>query len=260
MANIDAQLMRLKGSFSKNAVTQPSEAQEKTGLSCKECQRLLRMTARSSYCIYLIIFNILLTRPSLSLYQKIPVRTRLADVVVSLGYRPTKLKVLNSAHGHKDMKDTARYFWFQAQHRKDAIDGVIQMIRNSQRPPAEFMGVLSEVDDVVVEWTIETVIQGAVLREYHHWETDTKDYFKAMHDRKGVAAPKNRRLPHASWVQGQLVLFRLDFPEFKNFDDARILVKNMKHEGVKWATVADFERLRGAVSDFWSRLSGSELR
>ncbi len=42
MANIDAQLMRLKGSFGKNAVTQLSEAQEKTGLSREEVTKSAR--------------------------------------------------------------------------------------------------------------------------------------------------------------------------------------------------------------------------
>jgi hemolysin D len=42
MANIDAQLMRLKGSFGKNAVTELAEAQEKTGLSREEVTKSAR--------------------------------------------------------------------------------------------------------------------------------------------------------------------------------------------------------------------------
>ncbi len=42
MANIDAQLMRLKGSFGKNAVTELSQAQEKTGLSREEVTKSAR--------------------------------------------------------------------------------------------------------------------------------------------------------------------------------------------------------------------------
>jgi hemolysin D len=42
MANIDAQLMRLKGSFGKNAVTELSEAQEKSGLSREEVTKSAR--------------------------------------------------------------------------------------------------------------------------------------------------------------------------------------------------------------------------
>ena len=42
MANIDAQLMRLKGSFGKNAVTELSGAQEKTGLSREEVTKSAR--------------------------------------------------------------------------------------------------------------------------------------------------------------------------------------------------------------------------
>lgn len=42
MANIDAQVMRLEGSFSKNAVTELSEAQEKTGLSREEVTKSAR--------------------------------------------------------------------------------------------------------------------------------------------------------------------------------------------------------------------------
>jgi hemolysin D len=42
MANINAQLMRLKGSFGKNAVTELSDAQEKTGLSREEVTKSAR--------------------------------------------------------------------------------------------------------------------------------------------------------------------------------------------------------------------------
>ena len=42
MANIDAQLMRLKGSFGKNAVTELSDAQEKSGLSREEVTKSAR--------------------------------------------------------------------------------------------------------------------------------------------------------------------------------------------------------------------------
>lgn len=42
MGNIDAQLMRLKGSFGKNAVTELLEAQEKTGLSREEVTKSAR--------------------------------------------------------------------------------------------------------------------------------------------------------------------------------------------------------------------------
>jgi hemolysin D len=42
MANIDAQLMRLRGSFGKNAVTELSNAQEKTGLSREEVTKSAR--------------------------------------------------------------------------------------------------------------------------------------------------------------------------------------------------------------------------
>lgn len=42
MANIDAQLMRLKGSFGKNAVTELAEAQQKTGLSREEVTKSAR--------------------------------------------------------------------------------------------------------------------------------------------------------------------------------------------------------------------------
>jgi hemolysin D len=42
MANIDAQLMRLKGSFGKNAVTALSDAQQKTGLSREEVTKSAR--------------------------------------------------------------------------------------------------------------------------------------------------------------------------------------------------------------------------
>jgi hypothetical protein len=60
----------------------------------------------------------------------------------------------------------------QAGHRKTAIDLVIDSLRGLPNDSSE--QVFAEMGEAMRGWTIEAVVQGAWVREYHKWETDTK--------------------------------------------------------------------------------------
>lgn len=71
--------------------------------------------------------------------------------------------------------------WTQVEHRKTAMDYAIKGIglvreKNAALFPDDQM--FAEMEDTMRDWVIETLIQGAYIREYHLWEKDTKQYFQ----------------------------------------------------------------------------------
>src|SRR4051812_12229361 len=68
----------------------------------------------------------------------------------------------------------------QVEHRKTAMEYAIAGISLvHEKNSSLFAGDKSatEIEDVIRDWVIETLIQGAYIREYHIWEKDTKKYF-----------------------------------------------------------------------------------
>jgi hypothetical protein len=59
------------------------------------------------------------------------------------------------------------------------------------------------------DWVIETLVQGAYLREYHLWEKDCKAYFQAMAKRNGVETSMKTKSgqPFTNLVRETLVAF-----------------------------------------------------
>lgn len=155
-------------------------------------------------------------------------------------------------------RGTAVYFWAQAGHRKSAIDLAVGALRDLPNNPQD---AFFEMNESMCQWTIEAVFQGAWMREYHHWETDTKAYFEAMHGRNASNTPNWRTLggSHVQKVQAQLVLFAAKEPaSLSIIDQMRARLNDTKHEGSYLATAQDYEELADAVSEFWSDLNDQE--
>jgi hypothetical protein len=111
------------------------------------------------------------------------------------------------------------------------------------------------------EWTIEAVIQGAWVREYHKWETDTKSYFGVMHARNGGSAPKWGKIDGSQLekVKKQLAIFSATAPaSMAVIEEARCRVNGMKHEDSYLASQSDYESLAAAVDQFWQELNDQE--
>ena len=119
---------------------------------------------------------------------------------------------------HPDPVGSATYYFTQAGHRETAIDGAIHVLRDACE--AEIKAAPS--DDVARafsitarDWVIESLIQGAWIREYHSWEVATKEYFDDQHLRDGGAKVEWKAKPlrsHVARVKEQLAAFSPQFP------------------------------------------------
>jgi len=81
---------------------------------------------------------------------------------------------------HSITNHGASLYWVQLNHRKTAIEYAIHTIDEAHSKDKETPygdPLLDEITDVMRDWVIETLIQGAYPREYHIWEKDTKEYF-----------------------------------------------------------------------------------
>ena len=118
--------------------------------------------------------------------------------------------------------DTAVYFWTHAGHRETAIDTAIEVIRDVDK--REYAALADDptwqaFTSHMGDWVIESLLQGAWMREYHEWEKATKAYFDGNHARNG--SPKvdwRGKLPgmagasHVDRVRTQLALFGATVP------------------------------------------------
>jgi hypothetical protein len=159
---------------------------------------------------------------------------------------------------YPDPTETGLYYVIHTGHRKTAIDLAIDALRALPNDPDPIFGEMSEA---MREWTIEAVIQGAWVREYHKWETDTKSYFDVMHTRNGGATPnwKNVSGSHVEKIEKQLALFSAIPPASMTvIEETRQRVNGMKHEDSYLASQADYESLVSAVERFWGDLEIGE--
>jgi hypothetical protein len=161
---------------------------------------------------------------------------------------------------------TARLYWIQTQHRRTAIEFIVGAIDEcADRELAVADDALStEMTETMRAWGIETLVQGAWMREYHVWEKDTKEYVREQHARNGSTVPKAKTRTHVNWVLFQLSLFDARVPEavIAVINAARDRLNAVKHDaGVlleHFVTLDDLEALMKAVEEFWEPLAGQE--
>jgi hypothetical protein len=168
---------------------------------------------------------------------------------------------------HPDPTGSGTYFYIQASHRQNAIEMAVGAIRQAceqatkEAPNAE---LFPGSNLIARDWAIETLLQGAFLREYHAWETDTKQYFDWQHLRNGgtkVAWKKqDNSHGHVSKVKQQLLIFSASVPgsAMAAINRARKDVNTIKHGGTFLATEGDYNALVAAIDAFWIRLAEQE--
>lgn len=108
---------------------------------------------------------------------------------------------------------------------------------------------------------IESLIQGAWLREYHEWEKATKSYFESQHKRNVSSKPdwKSRvegvpgTASHVDRVRAQLTLFGVTAPgaALGVIDAQRRLINSAKHNEEYFVAENDYRALVKAAADFW---------
>jgi hypothetical protein len=128
--------------------------------------------------------------------------------------------------------------------------------------------IMTGLSEPIGDWVVETLIQGAWMREYHEWEKATKSYFEGHHTRNGSAKPDwkgkvrgiNGAASHVDRVRAQLALFGATSPDasIAVLDKHRRLINAAKHEEEYFATEQDYRDLVSAISQFWNDLAPQE--
>jgi len=159
---------------------------------------------------------------------------------------------------HPTVADSSTYFHVQAAQRREAIRLALGAIADLPTGPDDG---LRELAEALRDWTSGTLIQGACLREYHHWEADTKRYFAAVYQRNGEPAPNwNGPGSHVAKVGDQLVAFGLaPAPSMAVLDAIRLNLNDLKHEDGYFATLVDYDGLTEAIYAFWDHVAASEI-
>ena len=170
---------------------------------------------------------------------------------------------------YPDPVGTAAYYLTHAGHREIAIETTIGIIRqagleDTARPDAADWAPLT---GVMEKWAVESLLQGAWMREYHEWEKATKAYFDGNHARNGGGKADWRgRLPgvpgasHVDRVRSQITSFGAAVPGdvLDAIDRTREQVNLAKHEADHLVAEADYRGLVRAVVSFWEALAGQE--
>ncbi|MGJ4941401.1 hypothetical protein ACQR1W_12580 [Bradyrhizobium sp. HKCCYLS1011] len=166
---------------------------------------------------------------------------------------------------------TAGYFFVHAGHRETAVEHAIEVIgQHAARARASFAGdpVMAALEQPMEAWVVESLIQGAWLREYHEWEKATKSFFDGQHQLNGGPKPDwkakirsaSGAISHVDRVRSQLSLFGASVAEavLETIDSQRRLINAAKHEDEYLATERDYRALAEAIADFWNELAEQE--
>lgn len=164
---------------------------------------------------------------------------------------------------------SSAYYRIQADHRRTALEMARDTIQEAADRDAEKLAQMGfgmcEAKGMGA-WVIESLVQGAFLREYHIWEKDTKEYFNGQHQRRGgkEVSWRNLRDTHTKIVTEQLSFFGADIAVevMQILDVARRRANEIKHEPglllahfVQWD---DLDKLMKAVWRFWHDLDSQE--
>lgn len=160
----------------------------------------------------------------------------------------------------------ARHHVLQAGHRKDAVDGAIEILSRDATRWIETLSVASpavEFTRTTDAWLIETLIHGAWVREYQEWERATKDYFNEQHRLNGAPDPewKNRQgWSHVDFVREELATFSINLSPHILFivERNRDYFNSAMRNGEYFADEQQLRELHDAIADFWTELASAE--
>lgn len=170
-------------------------------------------------------------------------------------------------HGFGDL--TASRIWVQLEHRKDAIQyaingiGLVRDVNAKAVPDNTFW---SSMEDTMKDWVVETLYQGAYLREYHIWEKDCRAYFSAVAQRHGQTVRlKIKGDPFPKMVSGLLPLFgaNVSAEVLADIEEMRQHANILKHEAgletEQFITAEQYHKAIAAIDRFWNMLSEQEF-
>jgi hypothetical protein len=167
----------------------------------------------------------------------------------------------------QDSGGTVNYV--QVGHRQTAIEYAIAGISKIYEANLDLLGrdpITSTMEATLQAWVIETLLQGAYVREYHLWEKDCKAYFPAMADRNGVTLVMKAkgRQSFADVVKEALAAFDVMMPGdiLSAIEHMRQRVNTMKHDaGLElehFVTESEYKEAISALEGFWEELGSRE--
>jgi hypothetical protein len=135
------------------------------------------------------------------------------------------------------------------------------MTRARAAEAAAAQASINVLDTTISDWVVETLIQGAWLREYHEWKRLQKR-FDVQHERSGSKKPdwKSReRASHVDRVCAQLELFDARIPDaVLDTISNRRAINKAKHRDEYFVAEEDFPVLLEAIADFCNGLAAQE--
>jgi hypothetical protein len=167
----------------------------------------------------------------------------------------------------QDSKAVVNYI--QVGHRQMAIEYTIAGTAKIHDANLDMLGrdpITSEMEGTMRAWVVETLLQGAYVREYHLWEKDCKAYFPAMAERNGVIMVMKAKggQSFTELVKEALIAFGVAVPDniLTAIEQMRQRVNTMKHEaGLElehFITESEYKEAISALEGFWEHLEGLE--
>lgn len=158
----------------------------------------------------------------------------------------------------------------QLHHRRTAIEYAVAGITRQHEANAavfEDDALFGELEANMRDWVVETILQGAYLREYHLWEKDCKEYFREMarRNRANLKLKNRKGLSFADAVEAVIAQFGVTIPTncLTAIREANHKVNIMKHdEGLSidhFITTSDYEAAMIAFKQFWNCLMEHEI-
>ena len=169
-----------------------------------------------------------------------------------------------------DPVGSASYFSIQAMHRATAINHGLAAIEADGQRDLQLMSddtLMADLGRTVVEWAMETLLQGAWIREFHEWEKATKAFFDGQHERNGSPRPSWRGkrqngspASHVDRVRDQLEIFNAIVSDgvVEKLDHHRQRVNEAKHNSEIFIEREFYDDLVTAVGAFWDSLDQQE--
>ena len=157
----------------------------------------------------------------------------------------------------------------QLGHRHTAIEYAIAGIAENYQVNLERLGsdpLTRAMEGSMREWVVETLFQGAYLREYHLWEKDCKAYFGAMAKRNGceLALRTKGGQTFTKLIEDMLAAFDVAMPveTMLAIEAMRQRVNVMKHEaGLEldhFISTSEYADAIYALEKFWEFLATRE--
>ena len=169
----------------------------------------------------------------------------------------------------RSLRSDATTNYIQVGHRQTAIEYTIAGIRKIHDANLDVLGrdpFTSEMEGAMQAWVVETLLQGAYLREYHLWEKDCKAYFTAMAERNGgkVSMKTKGGQSFVKLMKDTLAEFGVGISDniLNALEHMRDRVNIMKHEaGLElehFITESDYKSSIEAIEGFWETLAARE--